>query len=228
MNKVLMAVLALTLLTPAVAGSSKGLKPRDNANSYPVHSQGPALNLGAEQLSNTEVQHAFATELDKRYIVVEVGVFPAKDASVTLADDDFMLVVPGSNQTLRPVKPETIAAVLHKKPATQRDVVVTPTMGVGYESSRTNADGTRDRGGWTTSSGAMVGIGDKQIGGTEADRKTMETELREKQLPVGEAKQPIAGYLYFPVPSKKSKGNYELQYTRNGEKVALTLNVPSN
>jgi hypothetical protein len=221
-------VLTLVLLTGALAGPPKGLKPRENVASYPVHHQQGALSLGAEQLSNTEVQHAFATELDKRYIVVEVGVFPAKDGSLTLAPDDFMLRVPGTNQMLRPVKPETIASVLYKKPATERDVVVTPTMGVGYETVGSNPNGSRSNGGWTTSTGAIVGIGNKQIGGTEADRKTMETELRDKQLPPGEAKAPVAGYLYFPVPSKKVKGNYELQYLREGAKVTVALNIPSN
>lgn len=227
MKLTLASLLTFVLLTGALADSTKGLKPRPNASSYPVHQQQAVIALGAEQLSNTQVQHAFATELDKRYIVVEIGVFPAKDA-ITLAPDDFMLRVPGSNQMLRPVSPETIATVLHKKPATQRDVTVTPVMGVGYETGGTNPNGTRDRGGWSTSTGAIVGVGDKQVGGTESDRKTMETELRDKQLPPGEAKQPVAGYLYFPVPSKKTKGNYELQYLKNGEKVSLSLNTPSN
>ena len=228
MKLTLASVLPPVLFTGALADSPKGLKPRENVSSYPVHRQQVALALGAERLSNTQVQHAFATELDNRYVVVEIGVFPSKEGSVVLAADDFMLVVTGTNQTLRPVKPETIASVLYKKPATQRDVVVTPTMGVGYETGGTNPNGTRDKGGWSTSTGAIVGVGDKQIGGTEADRKTMETELRDKELPSGEAKQPVAGYLYFPVPSRKSKGNYELQYLKNGEKVSLALNTPSN
>lgn len=227
MKYFLVSVLTLLLFTAALADSQKGLRPRENVTSYPVHRQQDAMSLGAEQLSNTQVQHAFATELDKRYIVVEVGVFPAKDGSVTLAPDDFMLRAPGSNQMLRPVAPETIASVLYKKPATEHDVVVTPTMGVGYETAGSNPNGTRN-GGWTTSSGAIVGIGSKQVGGTEADRKTMETELREKQLPQGQANKPVAGYLYFPVPSKKVKGNYELQYLREGQKVTVPLNTPSN
>lgn len=227
MKSFIVAVLTLVLFTSVLADSPKGLKPRDSVTSYPVHRQQNAISLGAEQLSNTQVQHAFATELDKRYIVVEIGIFPVKDGSVTLAPDDFMLRVPGSNQMLRPVAPETIATVLYKKPATERDVVVTPTMGIGYETVGSNPNGTRN-GGWTTSSGAMVGIGSKQVGGTEADRKTMETELRDKQLPQGRADKPVAGYLYFPVPSKKVRGNYELQYSREGQKVSVPLNTPSN
>jgi hypothetical protein len=224
----LACAITLVLLTGALADPPKGLKPRENVNAYPVHQQRDVIALGAEQLSNTQVQHAFATELDKRYIVVEIGIYPAPDGSVTLAPDDFMLRVPGTNQMLRPVKPETIANVLYKKPATETDVAVTPTFGVGYDSGGTNPNGTRTGSGVTTSTGAIVGVGKKQVGGTEADRKTMETELREKQLPPGEAKKPVAGYLYFPVPSKKVKGNYELQYLRSGDKIAVALNVPSN
>lgn len=228
MKLTLATLLALVLLTSALADPPKGLKPRDGVNAYPVHRERATISLGAEQLSNTQVQHAFATELDKRYIVVEIGVFPLKDSAVTLAPDDFMLRVPESNQMLRPVTPETIATVLYKKPATQKDVVVSPTFGVGYETVGSNYPGGTRNGGWTTSTGANVGIADKQIGGTEEDRKTMVTELKEKQLPAGEAKAPVAGYLYFPVPSKKTKGHYELQYLKNGEKVTLSLNTPSD
>lgn len=227
MKLAMASLLTFVLLTGALADSPKGLKPRENVSSYPVHHQRQALALGAEQLSNTQIQHTFATELDKRYIVVEVGVFPTKDGSITLAPDDFMLRVHGGNQMLRPVAPETIANVLYKKPATERDVVVTPTFGVGYDTGGTNMNGTRG-GGWSTSTGAMVGIGSRQVGGTEADRKTMETELRDKQLPSGVAKQPVAGYLYFPVPSRKSKEKYELQYSNSGNKVTLTLNTPND
>jgi hypothetical protein len=226
MKFTLASFLTLMLLTGALADSPKGLKPRESVSSYPVHRVRQTLALGAEQLSNTQVQHSFATELDKRYIVVEIGVFPAKDGSVTLGPDDFMLRVRGTNEMLRPVAPETIATVLYKKPATETDVVVTPTVGVGYGSG-TNPNGTSG-GGWSTSTGAMVGIGKKQIGGTEADRKTMETELRDKQLPAGEAKQPVAGYLYFPVASKKPNDGYDLQFSTAGDKFSIALNKPQD
>src|SRR6185369_10236338 len=124
----------LALFTVALADSPKGLKPRATAADYPVFQQHIKLALGAEQLSQKQVQHAFATELDKRYIVVEVGVFPSKDGSLKLNAADFMLHVAGTSQVLRPAAPETIAQVLYKKPSTSHDVTITPVTSVGYES----------------------------------------------------------------------------------------------
>ena len=85
MRITLSSVVVLLLLTSALADSPKGLKPRENVTSYPVHRQRRAVAIGAERLSNTQVQHAFAAELDKRYIVVEIGIFPATDGSVSVA-----------------------------------------------------------------------------------------------------------------------------------------------
>jgi hypothetical protein len=71
----------------------------------------------------------------------------------------------------------------------------------------------------------MVGIDSSKAGGTEADRKTMETELRDKSLPQGEAAKPVSGYLYFPVSTNK-KVQYELVYSGNGQEIRLQLPMP--
>jgi hypothetical protein len=213
----------LALFTIALADSPKGLKPRATAANYPVFQQHSKLALGAEQLSQKQVQHAFATELDRRYIVVEVGVFPSKDGNLKLNTNDFMLHVAGSSQVLRPAAPETIAQVLYKKPSKSHDVTVTPITSIGYETGGRDPYG--NRGGMTTSSGAIVGISSDKKGGTEGDRKTMETELRDKALPQGEVIQPVSGYLYFPVSTSK-KVQYELEYSANGQVVRLQLPTP--
>jgi hypothetical protein len=52
----------------------------------------------------------------------------------------------------------------------------------------------------------------------------MEAELSDKSLQEGEIRQPVAGYLYFPLP--KEKGDYELEY-RNSQSISyLLLNTP--
>jgi hypothetical protein len=212
-------------LTVASADSTHGIKPRHTAADYPVFQKHEALALGAEQLSQKQVQHTFATELDKRYVVVEIGVFPAANGNVNLRPSDFMLRIAGTKDVLRPASPETIAQVLHKKPATTHDVTVTPVGSIGYDSGGRDIYGNRYPGGMTTSTGAMVGIGNTTVGGTEADRKTMETELRDKSLPQGELTQPVSGYLYFPVPTNK-KVQYELEYSGNGQEIRLQLPMP--
>ncbi|MDT8068633.1 MAG: hypothetical protein ROO76_10770 [Terriglobia bacterium] len=60
---------------------------------------------------------------------------------------------------------------------------------------------------------------------TEADRKTMETELRDKSLPQGEVSQPVSGYLHFPVATGK-KVQYELEYTGKNRNIRLRLPTP--
>jgi hypothetical protein len=227
MRNLAVGLAVLAAMTVAGADSTHGIKPRHTASDYPVFQQHETLALGAEQLSQKQVQHAFATELDKRYIVVEIGVFPAANGNIKLNPSDFMLRVEGTKDVLRPASPGTIAQVLYKKPATTHDVTVTPVGSIGYDSGGRDMYGNRYPGGMTTSSGAMVGIGNTPVGGTEADRKTMETELRDKALPQGELTQPVSGYLYFPVASKK-KVQYELEYSGNGQEIRLQLPAPKD
>jgi hypothetical protein len=218
-------VAVLFALTVAGADATHGIKPRHMAADYPVFQQHQALALGAEQLSQKQVQHAFATELDKRYIVVEIGIFPAANGNVKVSPSDFMLRMAGTKDVLRPASPETIAQVLYRKPATTHDVTVTPVGSIGYDSGGRDPYGNRYPGGVTTSTGAMVGIDSSKAGGTEADRKTMETELRDKSLPQGEVAKPVSGYLYFPVSTNK-KVQYELVYSGNGQEIRLQLPMP--
>ncbi len=225
MKTLVAAIAVLFALTIASADSTHGIKPRHTAADYPVFQQHQSLALGAEQLSQKQVQHAFATELDKRYIVVEIGIFPAAHGTVKLNSSDFQLKIAGTKEVLRPASPETIAQVLYKKPATTHDVTVTPVGSIGYDSGGRDPYGNRYPGGVTTSTGAMVGISKNKVGGTEADRKTMETELRDKSLPQGEMTQPVSGYLYFPVSTNK-KVQYDLEYSVNGQEIRLRLPIP--
>jgi hypothetical protein len=51
----------------------------------------------------------------------------------------------------------------------------------------------------------------------------MELELSEKQLPEKVVSAPVAGYLYFPLPAKKRRGAYELEYDGTAGKATLAL-----
>ncbi len=46
----------------------------------------------------------------------------------------------------------------------------------------------------------------------------MELELSEKGLPQGSFDRPVAGYLYFPVPTKKKDVSYSLEFRIDGER----------
>ena len=228
-----MPAVAMVLLFAmvALAGSREGIAPRPAASDYPVQKQAAGLTLGAARLSNQEVQNSFSADLDRGYIVIEVGVFPGQ-SGVDVQRDDFVLRASGKHgaDLLRPASPATVAGVLQKKNrqvAKGGGIDVYPQVGVGYSTASRDPYGNRYPGGWSTSAGVGVGVGGS--GGpnppasTDADRRTMETELRDKLLPEGAQSKPVAGYLYFPIATKDNT-SLQLEYkTADGSKLVLAL-----
>lgn len=221
-------ILAAIVLASAVlfAQEAKGIKPRAAADEYPAVSRQQQVTLGAARLSTDEVRSTFVSDLNKGYLVLEIGAFPKSE--VQLSPQDFMLVARGEKNVIRPADPETIAAKLGKKESRGRDVSVSPLAGVTYSSGNNGDPAYPDRG-WTTTTGTMVNIGaptrDPQT--VNADRKTMAVELKDKQLPAGTTAKPVAGYLYFPVPSKKDV-QYDLEYRSGNTKVVIPLAPTQN
>jgi hypothetical protein len=230
-----------------------GLKSRANSESYPGHSKADVIAIGAEMLSQEEVRNTFATDLNRGFLVVEVGVFPAAGKTWNVNPNDFSLRI-GADKMIRPAAPATIAAILqrkaHGKQQTSRggtgpgDIVVYPTATIGYESTSPgvldpNGRPRRGGGGWVTGGGVGVGMGGNgggsmpmppASGSTDVDRSTMSMELSDKALPEGEIKQAIAGYLYFPMPDAKKSGvagkAFELTYQNVDTKVRVPLPAP--
>ena len=227
MKRFLAVALVSSFAVVAAAGSREGIAPRSAPTDYAVQRQAGSLSLGAARLSNEQVKNSFSADLQRGYIVVEVGVFPGESA-VDLRRDDFLLRAAGKNGSdlLRPASPATVAGVLQKKnkQAGKHDVDVYPEVGVGYSTGSRDPYGNRYPGGWTTSAGVGVGVGNNNpAASTDADRHTMETELRDKVLPEGEQLKPVAGYLYFPIATK-DKISYQLEYkAADGAKVVLPL-----
>jgi len=226
----------LLLAATAFAADQHVIPPRDSATAYPVHSERQFLNMGAELLTAEQVHGNFSSELNRAYLVVEVGLFPGEQ--IDIRQLDFSLVPAGTQSVLHPVRPATIAAVLQKpahdtdkrRPSGPGDVTVYPSVGVGYETGSVyDPTGRRRGGGWNTSAGVGVGVGGSggpdvpRPASTGADRRTMETELAEKALPEGLTARPVAGYLYFAFPGKKKEIAYDLEYNYQGQKFVLPL-----
>ena len=82
---------------------------------------------------------------------------------------------------------------------------------------------TRRAGGPVYGAGIGVGVGSTTSAATtDSDRKTMETELRDKELKDGDVSKPVAGYIYFPITTKE-KVEYQLQYHGQDAVVQLPL-----
>lgn len=222
--------ISLMCVVSLFAEAPRGTVPRSAADRYPSHAEQNGIAIGVTLLTPDQARHAFASDVNRCCLVVEVALYPPKDVPLDISLNDFVLRVTGTDVATKPSGAKVLAAKLQKKNASphDRDVTVSPTVGVGYESGPVfdPATGQRRGGGVYTSAGVGVGIGgpQPQPGSSDRDRATMELELSEKGLPEGIAPAPVAGYLYFSLPATKDKkATHQLEYTLNGNKVVLAL-----
>jgi hypothetical protein len=201
------------LLLSSVAFAQNPPAPRASAKDYQASHVDSQYSIGARLLSRTQIQNSFATPLAGRYVVVEVGFYPADGNTIHLQPSDFALVTVDGTSSVAPATPEQIASILQKRPESSRDVTLYPTANVGYQSWPVyDGTGVRRVGGPVYGAGVGVGVGKTTSPATtDSDRKTMETELADKELKSGDVSAPVAGYLYFPVTSKGTRA-YQLEY----------------
>ena len=95
-------------------------------------------------LTPEEVRKTFVSDVYRSYVVVEVAIYPAGELELEL--DAFQLRIPGAQKAARPATPRAVAAALQKTAASQSEVIVYPSVGVGYETG-----GRRGSGWWSVS-----------------------------------------------------------------------------
>jgi hypothetical protein len=217
---------AVTGVVSLAMAAPKGMVPRAMVERYPVHTVHDSVGIGIVLLGSEQVRKAFVSDVDRCCLVVEVALYPAKGKALEVSLNDFALRMSGTDIAAKAASAKLVATTLQKKAEAGRDVTVSPTVGVGYESAGYDPiTGGRTSGGMTRSAGVMVGIGGSspRPGSTDKDRAAMETELGEKGLPEGSALVPVAGYVYFPLASRKKGTALQLEYTLSGSKVVLNL-----
>jgi hypothetical protein len=212
-----------------VADTSRGTVPRASAEKYAAHAEQNGSSMGARLLSPKEARKEFATDVDQCCMVVEVALYPQKDGMLEISLADFVLRITGQDIGSRPTSAAIVAGKLQRRAEPNyggKDVTISPSVGVGYDTGGIDpVTGQRRPGGVVTSTGVGVGVGGPQPpkpGSTDADRRTMELELKEKGLPEGNTAASVAGYIYFSAPPRKN-AKYQLEYMLNGSKVVLPL-----
>lgn len=208
----------------AIAGP-KGTVPRTSADRYAAHTVRDGVGIGIVLLSPEQARKEFVSDVNRCCVVAEIALYPAKDKALDVSLNDFVLRVKDPETSAKPASAKVVAARLQKKAGSDRDITVSPTVGVGYESAGYDpVTGRQGGGGMTRTAGVMVGIGGSgpQPASTDKDRSVMETELSEKGLPEGSASAPVSGYVYFPVARKKD-AVLELEYALKGSKVVVAL-----
>ena len=209
----------------AVAGP-KGTVPRATVERYTVHRVREGVGVGVVLLSREQVRKTFVSDLDRCCVVAEVALYPAKHKALEVSLNDFALRVGGTDTATKPASAKLVATSLQRKAGSGRDITVSPSVGVGYESAGYDpVTGGRTAGGMTRSAGVMVGVGGSgpKAGSTDKDRAAIEIELSEKVLPEGSTSAPVSGYVYFPLVSRKKGAPLQMEYILNGNKVVLNL-----
>jgi len=217
----------LLLLSTTLVFAQNPPAPRASAKDYEASKAEPQYSIGARLLSKTQVEKSFATPLAGHYLVIEVGFYPSDGKIIDLQRSSFALLASDSQSPITPASPEEVASMLQKKPKSSRDVAVYPTAHAGYESWPVyDGTGVKRVGGPVVGAGVGVGVGPSgPVASTDSDRKTMQTELTDKELRSGEASSPVAGYLYFPLMGKE-KVTYTLQYSGSDAVSKLPFKEP--
>jgi hypothetical protein len=222
-------VIACTMLL----AQSPGIRPRAGVSDYPAHESTASAAFGAAVIPGGEVKKIFAADVDKAgYVVVEVGVFPAAGRDVDLSPADFNLRADPNALSERTADADAIAAAVIKPspsagpeiPGT--DISVSGGASVAHTSYPDPSTGRRT-GITTVGIDTGVGIGNRGAqypSSSTGDTHRLEQQLWEKSLPDGRTGAPVAGYVYFPKPSKKAKGAaWVLEWQNAGERVNITL-----
>jgi len=226
-SKIISSFAVLLFVSAALAGP-KGTVPRSSAAQYPLHAEENGVSLGAKVLSREEARKIFVSDVNRCCMVVEIALYPDQASSLDVSLNDFALRHKNAESAVKPSGPKVVAASIQQKAASDRDVAVYPSTGIGYESGTSYDPITgaprRSRGVYTQAGVGIAIGGSSGPGVSEKDHDVMETELTEKALSEGATAKAVAGYIYFPVLPKK-KGDYQLEYVSNGKKLVLSVRV---
>jgi hypothetical protein len=162
MKKVIVTAVICAVILMA---SAPGIRPRADANSYPVHQEREDYSIGAALIPPTQVKKMFAANLNRAgYVVVEIGVFPAPGKEVDLYPADFTLWTGENSVALRAVDGDTIAEILTGTKDDQprvrdpHDINTSVGVGIGHVSYPDPVTGRRTSG-TVTETDAGVGVG---------------------------------------------------------------------
>ncbi|HEV1285877.1 MAG TPA: hypothetical protein VNU44_11210 [Bryobacteraceae bacterium] len=220
------------LIISALAFAGDGRTPRASSADYPVHQDTATATIAAVRVPAEQLNKTFPSDFAKKYVVVEVAIYPKEGATVDVAAMDFVLKLADSES--RPDTPEEIAGLWRPHTAhpdvTSKTHVTTET-GVIVGSGTDPVTGRR-----VTNTGTYERVGVSNGGdpnrpvnyptGSSADADRIEAQLAKWELQDGKTSSPVAGYIYFPVAQKKSKGALELQYAHENRSANLTLPAP--
>jgi hypothetical protein len=227
-------ILYSSLLIAALALGGDGRTPRSSSSDYPVQEDTPTATIAAMRVPAEQLNKTFPADFSKKYVVVEVAIYPKAGAIDVVASDFVLRLIDGE---IHPDTAEEVAGLwrphttAHPDVTSNRPHVTTETgviVGSGTDPNtgrRVNNTGTYESVGVTNAPAPGSSAPPTYSSHAEADR--MQAQLEKWALPEGKTASPIAGYLYFPVSAKRSKGAMELHYSHEDASANLKLPAPT-
>jgi hypothetical protein len=220
------AIIVGFLCSLLAAAGDTGVPPRAHASDYPVHQSAKTAELAATILPVGQIERVFSAEIARQYVVVEVAVYPHDGQTFDIDWFDFALK---SGATVSHVeKPRDVATPWPEKSGIpDKPVSLISETGVVYSRSSDPVNGRRS--GWGTYEGVGVTNDPRAAAPPPApkqgqDPQVVEQRVRERSLPQGQTRIPVAGYLFFPQYGKKHKNETtELQWSKDDASVVLHL-----
>lgn len=219
-------------LITALASAGDGRTPRSSSSDYPVHEETAAATIAAVRVPAEQLNKNFPADFSKKYVVVEVAIYPKAGAVDVVAADFVLKLADGESH---PDTAEEVAGIWRPHTKAHPDVTgngphVTTETGVILANGTDPNTGRR-----TTSTGTYESVGVSNYprpaqyptSSSNGDADRMEAQLNKWALPEAKTASPVAGYLYFPVSAKRSKGPLELQYTHESSSANLKLPAPT-
>ncbi len=183
----------------------------------PVSVKTADVEITARLITEASAQvKAVGSDLKRQYVVVEMTVTPRGGYPVTISRDDFLLRSERDNERGTADSPDRIAgsAVLvlgstgggrgvHSESGDPVYVGGIPGTGGGQP----RRIGTQD-----STFGNSAGSASTTVNPSTAKPAPLLETLKTKELPLGEIRKPVSGYLYFPVDPKQKPKNFHLHY----------------
>ena len=226
-------ILYTGLFLAALVWGGDGRTPRSSSTDYPVHQDAKTATIAAVRVAPEQLNKNFPADFSKKYVVVEVAIYP-KAGAVEIVGMDFVLRLADGES--HPDTAEEVAGLWRPHTTAHPDVTsnthVTTETGVIMASGTDPVTGRRANGVGTYERVSVSGGGDPNrpvqypTGSSNGDADRMQAQLEKWALPEGKSASPIAGYLYFPVSAKRSKGALELQYAHDDSSANLKLPAP--
>lgn len=210
-------------LASLAAGDDTGLSPRATPSDYPAHDNVKTGVLAAAIVPPAQVKKMFSADIGKRFIVVEVAVYPEPGRNFDLDLFDFALRT--GDQLLRPAKPGDMATPWQDKGGQpgNRGPTITTDSGVIVSREIDPITG-RPR----TGVGAYEGVSASNYPppnnpAPRSDRGVIPAKIRDMALPEGPTRIPVAGFLYFRRSGSK-RDSLTLSYSTDD--VSIDLKFP--